>query len=137
MKCLAMLLLLFLAVSLLAQDPYFTEENVNSFISRLEENGFVVQQGMAYSWDLLDLFSKYLIPSCYGNNASNPYLAYFLPPAPGQTVPNSLPFTFRLREDEAIIFIGWTPPEVTYFSYVTFVMYKYLPGQSKPQLQHV
>ena len=133
MKCLAMLLLLFLAVSLLAQDPYFTEENVNSFISRLEENGFVVQQGMAYSWDLLDLFSKYLIPSCYGNNASNPYLAYFLPPAPGQTVPNSLPFTFRLREDEAIIFIGWTPPEVTYFSYVTFVMSKYLPGQSSRQ----
>lgn len=133
MKCLAMLLLLFLAVSLFSLNPYFTEENVNRFIAELEENGFVVQQGVVYTWDLLDLFSKHLIPSCYGNNASNPYLAYFLPPAPGQTVPNTLPFTFRLREDEAIIFIGWTPPEVTYFSYVTFVMSKYLPGQSSRQ----
>jgi len=133
MKRFGTLLLLVLAVSLFSLDPYFTEENVNSFISELEEDGFIVQQGMVYTWDLLDLFSKHLIPSCYGNNASNPYLAYFLPPAPGQTFPNSLPFTFRLREDEAIIFIGWTPPQVTYFSYVTFVMSKYLPGQSARQ----
>lgn len=132
MKHLTVFLLLLLAVSSFSLDPYFTEENVNSFISELEENGFVVQQGMVYALDLLNLFSNYLIPSCYGNNAANPYCAYFLPPAPGQTAPSSVPFTFRLREDEAIIFLGWTPPEVKYFSYVTFLMYRYLSDPSAP-----
>lgn len=133
MKGIVLVLLVLLSISAFSLDPYFTEENVNSFIEELQEDGFIVQQGMVYALDLLDLFSNYLIPSCYGNNASNPYCTYFLPPAPAQTVETSAPFTFRLQEDEAIIFIGWTPPELVYFSYVTFLMYRSLPWQSAPE----
>lgn len=132
MKQFLVLLFALVALSLMASGTFFTDENVNSFIDRLEEEGFIVQQGMFAGFDLLDLFANYMVPDCSGNNADNPYLVYYLPAAPSQEFENSLPFTFRLQEDEALVFLGWTPPEVAYFGYVTLIMFRYLPGQSTP-----
>ncbi|TYB98258.1 MAG: hypothetical protein FXF54_02150 [Kosmotoga sp.] len=132
MKQLLIGLVVVLCIMLFATDPYLTEENVNEFITELEDQGFIVQQGMLYSFDMPDLFSNYITPSCYGNNADTPYCVYFLPPAPNQTVENSFPFTARMGKDEAIIFIGWTPPEVTYFSYETLIMFRHFPGEDVP-----
>ncbi len=132
MKQVVLVFFVMVALSLTASGTYFTEENVYSFIEKLEEHGFIVQQGMFGGFDLLDLFANYMVPDCSGNNADNPYLVYYLPTAPSQEFENSLPFTFRLQEDEALVFLGWTPPEVAYFGYVTLIMFRYLPGQSTP-----
>ncbi|MFO7883160.1 MAG: hypothetical protein R6U52_11570, partial [Kosmotogaceae bacterium] len=79
MKKILIGLTIVLCSMLFAGDPYFTEETVNSFIEELEEQGFIVQQGMLYSFDMPDLFANYITPSCYGNNADTPYCVYFLP----------------------------------------------------------
>lgn len=132
MKHLLVLLFVVLSTIVYCSDPYFTEENVNLFIEQLESEGFIVQQGTFYSFDMPDLFSNYITPSCYGNNADTPYCVYYMPPAPSQTAKNTFPFTFRLREDEAVVFLGWTPPEVKYFSYETLLMFRYLPYVEGP-----
>jgi hypothetical protein len=46
-----------------------------------------------------------------------------LPPSPVQPAPNWTPNNFRLREDEAMVVIGTTPPPAAYFSLIT-TMYK-------------
>jgi hypothetical protein len=132
MKHVLIALMIISCIILFAGDPYFTEENVGNFIAELEDRGFIVQQGMLYSFDIPDLFSNYITPNCFGNNADTPYCVYFLPPAPNQIAENSFPFTARKREDEAIIFVGWTPPEVTYFSYETLIMFHNFPEEDLP-----
>ncbi|MCA9639561.1 MAG: hypothetical protein KC492_02675, partial [Myxococcales bacterium] len=65
--------------------------------------------------------------SCSGNNPTSPYSTYYVPRAPGQTVanPNELPdgtsSTFRLREDEAVIYVGKTPPPAKYFGFRSYL----------------
>jgi len=71
MKRLLILLFVVLSVIVYCNDPYFTEENVNLFIQQLESEGFIMQQGTFYSFDMPDLFSNYITPSCYGNNAEH------------------------------------------------------------------
>ncbi|WP_103135219.1 hypothetical protein [Mesotoga sp. B105.6.4] len=132
MKHLLTLLFVVLSVIVYCNDPYFTEENVNTFIERLGSEGFIVQQGTFNSFDMPDLFSNYITPSCYGNNSNTPYCVYYMPPAPSQTAKNTFPFTFRLMEDVAVVFLGWTPPEVKYFSYETLLMFRYLPYVEGP-----
>lgn len=80
MKQFLVLLFTLVALSHMASGTYFTGDNVNSFIDRLEEEGFIVQQGMFGGFDLLDLFANYIVPDCSGNNADNPYCVYFCHP---------------------------------------------------------
>ena len=70
-----------------------------------------------------------------GNNPTTKYLTYFVPPAPGHKVPelfsqiattlgvsaNLSPF-WNLGPDEAVIFVGRTPPECRYFSYDHYIV---------------
>ncbi|MCP8968111.1 hypothetical protein [Ectobacillus ponti] len=91
--------------------------------------------------------------TCLGNHAGAPYATCFLPPAPGQHPsegqeppvgynpddPDNKPaninfvgpgFTYKLRPDEAIVFVGKTPPPAVYFafrSYLGFIENK--PGK--------
>ncbi len=79
---------------------------------------------------MVKLYDEGLLPSAYGNNPSTKYLAYFIPPAPGHKVDEfgskiakalgksgNGSATFGLRPDEAIIFVGRTPPECRYFNF--------------------
>ena len=104
--------------------------NVNAFKQTLEKDGFTVQQGELGFYDIIKLYNQGLLPSAWGNNPSTKYIAYFVPAAPGYTVDKkpamlakSLGLSgnatayFRLRPDEAIIFVGRTPPECRYFNY--------------------
>ena len=65
--------------------------------------------------------------SCLGNNPTSPYGAFFVPDGPGQSAPNpnkgsdGLSANFRLREDEAILFIGKTPPKAKYFGFTPYL----------------
>ena len=65
--------------------------------------------------------------TCFGNNPSSPYGEFFVPRGPGQTAANpaeradgSAP-AWRLREDEAIVYVGPTPPHVGYFGFTPYL----------------
>lgn len=85
-------------------------------------SGFVVGAG---KFSFLDM-SACCAASCAGNNPSSPYAAFYVPPAPGQAPePNAdergLSNAFRLRADEAIVFVGPTPPEARYFGFTPYL----------------
>ncbi|NPV63888.1 MAG: hypothetical protein HPY61_14905 [Methanotrichaceae archaeon] len=122
-----------LVVTGIAQNT--TTSDVNAFKQALEKDGFTVQQGAVGFLDLIKLYDLGVFPSVYGNNPSTRYLSYFVPPAPGQELPKELTKItaalgislnatafWDLGPDEAIVFVGRTPPECRYFSYDHYLM---------------
>jgi hypothetical protein len=117
----------------LAQNA--TTGDVNAFKQALEKDGFTVQKGGLgyYDWNIL--YEKGLIPSPYAANPATKYLTYYVPPALGHKVPelfskiasvfgksaNLSPY-WNLGPDEAVIFIGRTPPECKYFAYDHYII---------------
>jgi hypothetical protein len=125
--------LVMLVVTGLAQNT--TTSDVNAFKQALEKDGFTVQQGAVGFFDLIKLYNLGVFPSAYGNNPSTRYLTYFVPPAPGQELPKELieitatlgislnaSAFWNLGPDEAVVFVGRTPPECRYFSYDHYLM---------------
>jgi hypothetical protein len=117
----------------LAQNPAIGD--VNAFKQALEKDGFTVQKGELGSWDWLKLYDLGLLPSAYGGNPATKYLTYFVPPAPGRKVAEQLAKMARafgvtsnlssywnLDPDEAIVFVGRTPPECRYFSFDHYII---------------
>jgi hypothetical protein len=111
--------------------------DVQALTAALEKDGFTVQLGGLKTLNVYDLVDAGILFSCNGNNPGAPYKAYVLPPAPGQALPNifadrtNMSIAYRLRPDEAIVFIGKTPPECTYYSYQSFQYYHYYPVTAK------
>jgi hypothetical protein len=107
--------------------------DVNKLETALENDDFFVQQGLLKTISIFDLVNKGVLFSANGNNPSTPYKAFILPRAPGQMsldpFSDSANFSiaYRLRPDEAIIFIGRTPPSCKYFSYQSFLLTRYYP----------
>ena len=107
--------------------------DILAFQAALESDGFTVQLGELRNQNIIELVDLGISPQCYGNNLGGPYLGYVLPRAPGQIEPNpyedkmNMSVVYRLRPDEAIVYIGKTPPNCTYFSYQTFLYYHYYP----------
>jgi hypothetical protein len=115
-------------------------ENVNigdveAFKQTLEQDGFTVQQGRIGYLDIIKLYDTGVLPSAYGNNPSTKYLTYFVPPAPGRIVPELFSRITKalgmgqdksafwtLGPDEAVVFIGRTPPECRYFSFDHYLL---------------
>ena len=50
-------------------------------------------------------------------NPNSPYISGVLPAVPGQANTVASGGSFRLREDEAVVVIGVTPPQMAYFSF--------------------
>ncbi|MCC7296000.1 MAG: hypothetical protein IT188_09190 [Acidobacteria bacterium] len=105
------------------------------FKAVLEEAGFTVQEGAYGYQDAIALCSAGLIENCMGANVEAPYLAYKLPQAPGQKTPSmkvdpasGLAFAYPMRNDEAVVQIGRTPPESAFFSYQSYLTMRYDPG---------
>ncbi len=94
----------------------------------LAQRGYIVQTGQVRFFEPEDCLA---VENCVGNNPSSPYGMYCLPPAPGDTVarhaeppcpPNSnLRWVWRLRPDEALVFLGKTPPPSRYFSFRSYL----------------
>jgi hypothetical protein len=95
-----------------------------SLPAALQARGFAVQSG---AFEFLDL-SSCCATTCSGNNPSSPYASFFLPPAPGQTAsnpkprPDGLAASYRLRADEAIVYLGVMPPEAAYYGFTPYLM---------------
>ncbi|MDD1752772.1 MAG: hypothetical protein LUQ38_06775 [Methanotrichaceae archaeon] len=109
--------------------------DVKAFQKALEKDGFTVQQGRIGYFDLIKVYNSGVIPSAYGNNPSTKYLLYFVPPAPGYQIPElfakiaatlgmsqNLSSVWNLGPDEAVVFVGRTPPDCRYFSYDHYIV---------------
>jgi hypothetical protein len=126
-----------------AVSPTPAQGTIDDLKAGMEQAGFVVAEGVFEAFDIVKMYDAGLIPSCWGNNPSTPYMVYKLPLAPGQTVPNNMTEgvinperkglwnDFRLRADEAVVFVGSTPPEVDYFSYRSYLGMRYFPAEGK------
>ena len=109
--------------------------DVDAFKQALEQDGFTVQQGGLGFFDFIKLYDMEIAPSAYGNNPATQYLVYLVPPASGHEITGKIseiikalgvtakvtPF-WSLRPDEAVVFVGRTPPECRYFSFDQFLM---------------
>jgi hypothetical protein len=90
--------------------------------------GALANQGFGTSagkFEFLDM-SKCCASSCAGNNPSSPYAAFFVPSIAGEVPnpnarPDGLSSSFRLRADEAIVYVGNTPPEAKYFGFTPYI----------------
>ncbi|MFY9199532.1 MAG: hypothetical protein WAO81_01480 [Methanosarcina flavescens] len=126
----------------LAQD--MEANDTEAFQQALEQDGFTVQEGELAYFDLLRLLEEGVLPSAYGNNPTTKYVIYFVPPAPGYELEeqmseiastlgvsgNTTPF-WNLRPDEAVVFVGRTPPECRYFSYDNMLMHRTIGNERR------
>ncbi|HMZ31396.1 MAG TPA: hypothetical protein PLY13_02760 [Methanoregulaceae archaeon] len=97
---------------------------VASFRATLEENGFIVTSGQMTPVDpIVDLLDSGIGDSANGNNAGQPYKVLMVPISPsGEEPPFERGLTiFRLRPDEAVVYLGPTPPPCDYFSFTVFL----------------
>jgi hypothetical protein len=105
------------------------------FYEELETKGFIVQKGMVNRFTIKDCAN---MPTCFAANATSPYLLFSLPPFPGVSkptpagafelvpgIPKGMSPTLRLREDEAVVIYGRTPPKSKYFSIIPYVFVRF------------
>ena len=98
---------------------------LGSFLSALRADRFQVTRGAMYKPDILQLACDGIAPSCNGNNNTNPYLLALVPPAGTVLDPTNPSLNFTIRQDEAVVLIGRTPPPVAYFSFRTFALNRF------------
>jgi hypothetical protein len=104
------------------------EDTAQRLTAALTQRGYTVQAGQLRFFQIEDCLA---MPTCAGNNPSSPYGMYCLPPAPGDTVARhaeppcptdgDLRWVWRLREDEALVFVGKTPPKAAYYSFRSYL----------------
>jgi hypothetical protein len=103
--------------------------NVQKLLRVLEKNGFAWRQGKFQVLDAVLNACENKIPSAWYNNVQ-PYMVAVLPGQANELDPweisdRSLPVSYFLRQDEAIIVVGSTPPPMAYFSFQTFLFTRY------------
>jgi hypothetical protein len=125
-------------------QPQAAKEKVmqETFQRKMGHRGFIVQKGSVEFPEILDMCCKCALPSCYGNNASSTYGLFALPPAPGQkavnpyaewftedkTLPQDWSYWWRMRPDEVVVFIGPTPPKVSYYGFTAYIYDRFVPN---------
>lgn len=81
------------------------------------------------------------LPRCWANNPTTPYGFFLLPMAPGEPDPDpaeigptrgNLRSIWRLLPNEAVVFIGITPPQCPYFSFTHYIFSRFSPELSGP-----
>ncbi len=100
----------------------------DALIESLEADGLLVTRGQSTPFFIKDCET---LPTCFGSNVTSPYAHWNLPPGPGETrtpaeflpprTPDGMSPSWRLREDEAVVYLGRTPPKAAYFSYAPYV----------------
>ena len=98
-------------------------DKVPRFLKEAEKAGFSTQEGKFTFLDLIKATCENpLFFSAFGNNPwPNAYFSLVMPNPPEADY--DLPFgqTWQMEQDEAMVIIGQTPPEVRYFSIQTWV----------------
>jgi hypothetical protein len=104
------------------------QDTAQQLTAALVQRGYSVQEGLVRFFRIEDCLA---VDNCVGNNPSSPYGMYCLPPAPGDTVTrpaappcpldSNLRWVWRLRQDEALVFLGKTPPTARYFGFRSYL----------------
>jgi hypothetical protein len=104
------------------------------FTRLAEDGGFTVAEGAFRTIDV----EGCCVPgaSCLWNNPSTPYQVYVLPPSPGEasTGGDGLISSWHLRPDEALVWLGTSPPESKYFSWRSYLTYRTVGATVAPVL---
>ena len=125
LRCIAALLLVTIlcgAGPVWAQNPHpipaaSLAEQVERFQHQLQESGYVWQSGSQGTLDGNRGYCQGGLFSAMWANPQSPYIVSQLPEVKGQAPGIASPLTWRLRQDEAVVLIGMTPPPVAYFSF--------------------
>ena len=104
--------------------------NLDTLKAVLQSDGFQITPGEMFQLDVLKLACAGILASCNGNNNTNPYLVASVPSAGSQYNPADPALNFIIRQDEAIVLIGRTPPPVNYFSFRSFIFDRYIERES-------
>jgi hypothetical protein len=90
------------------------------FEHELADRGYVSQPGTEFLADFEARYCEGDLFSALWANPQSPYIVFLMPEVPGQAPNTNLlggsSASWRLREDEAIVVIGRTPPPEAYFS---------------------
>jgi hypothetical protein len=124
------------AVPALAQKAGQNPGSCDKFVSNLEWDDFDVSEGFAIHFDPIGRYCEGGLPNALYANYGAPYAAGVVPPSPreeGNGGGGGLP-VFRLAPDEAVVLVGLTPPQETYFSYQIYLAQRLLPGDVRPLL---
>jgi hypothetical protein len=105
-----------LAASAEEPDPG-VDRSVARFQRQLERSGYISQSGTEGVFDLSRRYCEGVIFTAFWPNPLTPYVVSGIPEVPGQAPSTNAPATWRLRQDEAIVMIGITPPPEAYFSF--------------------
>jgi hypothetical protein len=108
------------------------EPKAVKFTEQLEKSGYTVQQGDINQAYPVQVCNDKYTPDCNANNADYPYMMTLIPPYPGLETTPDLPWMVRMKSQEAIVFMGQTPPECIYFSYINYLMNRCYPGENPP-----
>src|SRR5271157_5367653 len=112
-----------------AQGNYDPLANVPRLLHALDRDGFDALQGQFKVLDAVKNACAGIIPSAWYNNVQ-PYMVAMLPGRVGdhpawETTDRSLAPAYFLRQDEAVLLVGSTPPPMAYFSFQTFLFMRY------------
>jgi hypothetical protein len=90
-------------------------------------NVFVVNTGATEVADLVAMVDQHKIDSANGNQATQPYKRFRVPvyPVRQEDPEEAEASAFRLRPDEAVVYVGPTPPQCTYFSFCPFLFVRH------------
>jgi hypothetical protein len=111
--------------------------NVPKLLQVFSSDGFEVRQGQFRILDPVSMActgpaGKPVIPSTWYNNVQ-PYLSIILPgyfwdADPWEKAKRAMPINYLLRQDEAVLIVGSTPPPMAYYSFQTMLFARYNPA---------
>lgn len=108
-----------------AHAAAISSSKIDAFKAAVTASGFTVKQLTYARVDPASLVCRGIIQSAYGNNAGGNYLSI----TDSQTgLP--APYEFQLGPGDAIVFIGYTPPPVAYFSYRSYLFSRQYEGDA-------
>jgi len=103
--------------------------------NELKLAAFTVDEG---SFEIFETRDCETLDHCWANNPTSPYAFFLVPLGDGEFDPDpegrsphgpGMRSIFRLQPDEALVFVGTTPPPSPYFSFTAYVFNRFDPGR--------
>lgn len=91
-------------------------------IAKELETDFIVRQGDISLIDAVQMYITGYALNCNGNNAKSSYLVVQSAISPRAEFYNRLPMVLSMDQDEAMVWVGYTPPECKYFSFQHYLV---------------
>ncbi len=115
----------------LAQGNGDPPDKAAKLLQVLANEGYEVLPGKFKTLDPVTMACAGVIPTTWYNNVQ-PYISFILQgrvtdPVPWEQRTRALPVNYFLRQDEAIVIVGSTPPPMAYYSFQTFLFGRYNP----------